>query len=163
MMAHKTLLQLISLDFEASVVTSSASGLRALLRKTSQVRQLRADHRSGAVTDDNIQEFVDGLLDAGVKPPEFKLAMLILSMSVLENGKDWTELITVEKIARRLGGIVMASASKHIKKLKERGFLVSSRDGGGPNAYQVRIPEKGSFSTMKSTKIIKRPRKIRMR
>ena len=82
-MAHKSLLELVSLDFEASVVTSSASGLRALLRKTSQVRQLRADHRSGAVTDDYIQKFVDGLLNEFATSESFPHQVALAAFAVL--------------------------------------------------------------------------------
>ena len=83
MMAHKSLNELVSLDFEASVVTSSASGLRALLRKSSQLHRLRADHRSGAVTDDNIRHFVDGLLSEFVGSESFPHQVALAAFAVL--------------------------------------------------------------------------------
>lgn len=83
MSAHKTLLQLISLDFEASVVTSSASGLRALLRKSSQLDRLRVDHTSGAVTDDNIRQFVDGLLNEFATSESFPHQVALAAFAVL--------------------------------------------------------------------------------
>lgn len=82
-MAHKSLLELVSLDFEASVVTSSASGLRALLRKSSQLHRLRAAHASGAVTDDSIRQFVDGLLSEFVAFESFPHQVALAAFAVL--------------------------------------------------------------------------------
>ena len=82
-MAHKSLLQLVSLDFEASVVTSSASGLRALLRRSFQLRELRADHRSGAVTDDNIRQFVDSLFSEFATFESFPHQVALATFAVL--------------------------------------------------------------------------------
>ena len=82
-MAHKSLLQLVSLDFEASVVTSSPSGLRALLRKSSPLRRLRVDHTSGAVTDDSIRQFVDGLLSEFATSESFPHQVALAAFAVL--------------------------------------------------------------------------------
>ena len=83
MMAHKSLVELVLLDFEASVVTSSASGLRALLRKSPQLHRLRAAHRSGAVTDDNIRQFVDSLFGEFATFESFPHQVALAALAVL--------------------------------------------------------------------------------
>jgi len=73
---------LTSIEFEVQAVATTPQALRALLRRTPEVKMLRQAYIQGAVSDEDIRKFVDRLLSVPLGVPRFTFQHALAAIAV---------------------------------------------------------------------------------
>jgi len=125
--------RLLQPEWEADYVASTAEALRALLRRSPEVRQIREDYDAGAVTAATLRQFVQQLFatsTADSMPYEHALAAIAV---VLEDRfTDYSEEYLVDLARVRTARLAMASRvartclrkRSHYAKTAAKSFVV---------------------------------------
>jgi hypothetical protein len=82
-MSHEDLEQLLAPDFGAQVVASTPRILRLRLRRSPTVRELRKRYDEGALPDESLRRFVNGLLRQHTDPDSFPYQTALAAIAVV--------------------------------------------------------------------------------
>jgi len=83
MTPHELLHKLRSEEWDAEIVASTPSGLRRILHRRVEVRELRNAYASGCLDQEEIRSFVDELIRDGGATPRFPYQTALAAIAVM--------------------------------------------------------------------------------